>query len=95
MIDISPEQYTVLKKINKKSIVLVTKLDENQHQICDFLCQKGFLVVSKKKRVVILPETLIFSIYIQKHIPLRKRARLKFTLLNPLSTNGGFPLSFP
>lgn len=50
MVDISPEQYRMLKKISRNDSAQTDSMSKDEKEICAFLATKGFLSVSKKCR---------------------------------------------
>ena len=51
MVDISFQQYKMLKRISKQNTISTHFLSLEQRDICEFLCNKGFLLISKKERL--------------------------------------------
>ena len=88
MVDISFQQYKMLKCISKQNTISTHFLSLEQRDICEFLCSKNFLLISKKERLN--PDGEISLGFIQLSTLLLKLVRLKSQLMKLPSTNGGF-----
>ena len=63
MVDISFQQYRMLKRISKQNIISAHFLSLEQRDICEFLYNKDFLRISKKERLTPNGEIDIFGLH--------------------------------
>lgn len=63
MVDISFQQYKMLKRISKQNTISTHFLSPEHRDICEFLCSKDFLRISKKERLTPNGEIDIFGFH--------------------------------